>query len=43
VAALNAGAPEVVAHLHLDLPWLQTKLEALGDPRQEADAMLQPG
>ena len=41
VAALTAGVPDVVAHLHLDLPWLQTKLLAMGDPRQEADALLQ--
>jgi HD-like signal output (HDOD) protein len=41
VAALTLSVPDLVAHLHLDLGWLQDKTARLGDPRLEADQLLQ--
>jgi HD-like signal output (HDOD) protein len=40
VAALAQSVPELVTHLRIELPWLSIKLDALGDPRAEADSLL---
>ncbi|MBB4845873.1 HD-like signal output (HDOD) protein [Paucibacter oligotrophus] len=40
VAALNAAVPELVEHLHLDLDFLEAKLQAAGDVASDVEQLL---
>jgi HD-like signal output (HDOD) protein len=40
IEALQESVSELVAHLHLDLPWLRERLQALPDPGDEAQVLV---